>query len=50
MASEQSEVTNRSLKQFIRYINSMDLEKIDHPKKTDVNEHLSAEMKHYNRK
>jgi hypothetical protein len=26
----KSELTNRNLKQFIRYINSMDLEKINH--------------------
>ena len=31
--ASKSELTSRNLKQFISYINSMDLEKINHPKK-----------------
>jgi len=31
--ASKSELTNRYLKQFIRYINAMDLEMINHPNK-----------------
>jgi hypothetical protein len=39
-AVSKSELINKNLKQFIRYINWMDLEKLNHSKGTNVNEHL----------